>query len=161
MRMKILTFVVLLGIAALPKIHALGLGAQFNFSAGSIFAPGASLALSPSNMTNIAANWYISSEANVFGLTFDIVPLALPIVGPFHFTLGAGLYGNLLVSKDEDDTEFNMGLRIPIGLNLLLLRDAFEIYFHVAPSFGFDFVPSVDLGKPFYPMALGVKFWIR
>ncbi len=165
-KFKVLAFTLFLGIAALPKVHAFGIGGQFNFSAGSIFAPGVAVAISPSDMTNIAANWYISSNDNIFGLTFDIVPLALPFVkfgagSSFNFTLGAGLYGNLFVPKDKHDTEFNLGLRFPVGVNLLLINKVFEIYFHVAPSFGLDFVPKIDLDKPFFPMAVGAKFWIR
>jgi len=163
MKTKTLLAVVILSAAVMTRVHGFGLGAQFNFSAGSIFAPGAALAISPSDMTHIAANWYLGGDnVNILGLTFDVRPLDLPIVnfgaGSFDFTLGVGVFGNVVFT---DDPGFNAGLRVPIGFSLFLAKKVFEIYTHVAPSWGVDFLPSLELSKPFFPIALGVKIWFR
>jgi hypothetical protein len=48
-----------------------------------------------------------------------------------------------------------------VGFNLMLGREVFEVFTHVAPSFGVDLLPSMGLGRPFFPIALGARFWIR
>ena len=164
MKIKILAVAVILSMAIGAKAHAsFGLGAQFNFSAGSLLAPGASLLISPGDMTHLAFNWYLGSgKVNTFGLTFDICPLTLPFstfsAGSFNFTLGVGLYANMVFADDRD---FNGGLRIPVGVNLLLGKRVLEIFANIAPSFGLYFLPSLGLSKPFFPIALGARIWFR
>ena len=163
MKIKALVLSVILCAAALPSAHAFGVGAQFNFNAGRVFAPGASLLISPSDMTNLALNWYLDSDSvSTVGLTADVVPLVLKITsigsGSFNFTLGAGLYANLIF---DDDLGFDGGLRVPVGLNMLLGKNVFEIFVHVAPSFGISFMPSMGLSDPFFPVALGARIWFR
>ena len=162
MKIKALAAALLLCMAAGTKVHAFGLGAQFNFSAGDIFAPGAALVISPSDMTHLAINWYLDfDKVNTVGLTLDVCPLTLPLktfsAGSFNFTLGVGLFANMIFSSDPG---FNGGVRIPVGFNLVLGR-AFEIYTHVAPSFGVHFIPSLGLSNPFFPIALGAQLWFR
>jgi len=163
--MKIKTFlaVVILSAAAITRVHAFGIGAQINFSAGGIFAPGASLAISPSDMTHLAINWYLGSDkVNIVGFTLDVRPLNVPFVnfgaGSLNFTLGGGIFANVVFTKEPGITG---GLRIPIGLSLFLAHNVFEIYTHVAPSFGVDFIPNLAFSKPFYPIALGARIWFR
>ena len=163
MKFKALLAVIVLSMAAATNAHSFGLGAQANFSAGDIFAPGAALLISPSDMTNIAVNWYIEKDnTDIIGLTLDLVPLTLPIVtfgaGSFNFNLGAGLYANVTVVKDWD---FKGGIRVPVGFNLLLGKNIFELFVHVAPSFGVRFLPSFGLRDPFFPIALGARLWFR
>jgi len=163
MKTKTFLAVLILSAAAVTRVHAFGIGAQFNFSAGSVFAPGAALAISPSDMTHLAVNWYLGSDkVNIIGLTLDVRPLDLPIVdfgaGSFNFTLGVGIFGNVVFTEDPG---INAGLRVPIGFSLFLVQNVFEIYTHVAPSWGVDFLPSLSLSKPFFPMALGLKIWFR
>ena len=163
MKIKAITAAILLCIATGTRAHAFGVGAQFNFSAGKIFAPGASLLISPKDTTHIAVNWYIDfDKTSIIGLTLDLCPLTLPIskfgAGSFNFTLGVGLFTNL---EFADEREFNGGLRIPVGLNLLLGKNVFEIFTHAAPSFGVHFIPNLGLSKPFFPIAIGARLWFR
>jgi len=163
MKIKTLLAVVILSVAALTRVHAFGLGVQANLYTGSLFAPGAALVVSPSDMINIAGNWYLGNDkVNIIGLTLDVCPLNLPIVsfsaGSLNFTLGAGVFANMVF---DEDPGFNGGIRVPIGFSLLLGQKAFEIFTHVAPSFGVNFLPSLGLGRPFFPVALGVKIWFR
>jgi len=163
MKIKALTIAAFLCIAAVTETHAFGIGAQANFSAGGIFAPGAALLISPGDRFHIAVNWYIDFDnVNIIGLTLDGVPLALPIsrfrAGSFNFTLGIGLFANVRFSDDRD---FDWGLRIPVGLNLLIGRDVLEFFAHVAPSFGVTMIPQLGLSTPFFPIALGARLWFR
>ena len=160
MKFKALALTIILSTAAVVNVYSFGLGAQFNLNAGKVFAPGAALLISPSRMTHAAINWYLGDgNTSSIGLTLDLVPLALPLStfasGSLNFTLGVGLFTNVVF---YDDTEFNLGLRIPVGVNVMLARN-FEVFFHVAPSFGGDLLPSLELRDPFYPLALGARLW--
>jgi len=165
MKTKALIAAFIICMAATTRVYSFGVGGQLNFSAGEVFAPGAALVISPNETTHIAVNWFLGSDdrddVNTICLTFDKTLITLPIstfsAGTFNFTLGAGLFTNFLLS--DHDPGFNGGLRIPIGLNVMLGKNIFEIYTHVAPSFGIRFAPSLGLTKPFFPFALGVRVW--
>jgi hypothetical protein len=162
-KIKALAAAVILSVAAVTSAHSLGLGGQANFSAGELFAPGAALLISPSDITHLALNWYLDFDrTNIIGLTLDVCPLTLPFVrfitGSFNFTLGIGFYTNIVFTGDIG---FNGGLRIPVGVNLLLGRNVFEIFTHIAPSFGVHFIPSLGFAHPFFPVAVGARLWFR
>ena len=163
MKIKALVAAVILFVAVETQVHPFGLGVQVNFSAGDIFAPGAALLISPSNITHLAINWYLDlDKVNIVGLTLDLCPLSLTITsfkaGSLNFTLGLGLFANILFACDPG---FNGGLRIPVGFNIMLGQRVFEIFTHVAPSFGVRFLPSLGLSNPFFPIAVGVRLWFR
>ena len=163
MNLKRFAVLIILFTIVIAGVSAFGLGAQFNFNAGQIFAPGAALLISPGDITHIAFNWYLDfDKKNVVGFTADLAPLTLPIskfgIGSFNFTLGIGLFANVVLTNDPG---VDGGLRIPFGLNILLVRDIFEIFAHIAPSFGVHFLPSLGLSRPFFPIAIGARFWIR
>ena len=166
MKIKVLAAVFVLCMAAVTRLHSFGLGVQFNFGTGNIFAPGVALALSPSDKTHLAVNWHIAEEVNTFGFTGDYYLWTKQIMGEkqasLNFTLGAGLFANLEYDKSGgNDHGIDGGVRAPVGLNLMLFENFFEIYFHVAPSFGAQFAPKLDLTNLFFPVALGGRFWIR
>ena len=171
MNKKILIIAVILCILAVSQAHSLGLGAQVNFYTGeAMFAPGLSLLVSPSDMFHIAANWYIDGkDVNIVGLTFDVCPLRFKLLGDenslfLNLTIGIGVYTNLMFIKVDDKLDrvnITGGLRAPVGVNLFLGRN-FEVFTYVAPSFGVDFTPSFGLSpKPFFPIAIGGRLWIR
>ena len=164
MKYKALVMAALLCMAAAAKTHAFGIGAQFNFCAGGIFAPGASLLISPGDRFHMAFNWYLDfDDENIIGITLDGIPLQLPLssfrAGSLNFTLGIGAYINVVIKEEND---YSGGLRIPVGFNLLLgQKNAFEIFTHVAPSFGVTMLPKMGLSTPFFPIALGARLWFR
>jgi len=164
MKIKTLLVVVILSTVALTQAHGFGLGAQFNFSAGSIFAPGVSVVFSPSRSFHIAGNWYLGNAWNIVGLTLDVAPLNFKFlnfgVGSLAFTLGIGAYANIGFAKGLKDINVTGGVRLPVGLSLSLFKDFLEIYAHVAPSLGVRFSPSIAFDKPFFPIAVGARVWI-
>ena len=160
MNKKILVILVILCVFAAVQVHSLGIGAQLNYYTGEMFAPGLSIVLSPTERAHLALNWFIDfEETNIVGLTFDVCPVKASLTpfnaGPVFFTLGLGLYSNVVIT---DEIGFTGGLRIPLGFSLFLAR-TFELYTHVAPSFGVNMLPSIDFSKPFYPVALGARLW--
>ena len=162
MKKKILVLLVVLCVAATAQVYAFGLGAQLNFSAGEVFAPGLSLVLSPSRITHLAFNWYIDFDSgSTVGLAYDLSPVRLQLMSCelmfFNFTLGIGLFSNLTL---EEKIIITSGLRIPVGFSLFFGRN-FEVYTHVAPSYGVNLVPSLKFSNPFYPIALGARLWIK
>jgi hypothetical protein len=162
MKTKVLILAALVGMTALTEGSAIGLGVQFNLHAGRVFRPGAALALSPSDTTHLAVNWYFG-ETSSLGLTLDVRPLNLALArfggGSLDFTLGGGVFTNLVFSKP--DNGFDGGLRLPIGLSLWLGGRTLEFYTHVAPSFGLRIVPELGIADPFFPLALGVRLYFR
>ena len=165
MKIKMFFAALILCAAVGTRAHAFGLGAQFNFSAGDIFAPGFALAYSPSDNFHFAFNWYFGSgDTNIIGLTMDLCPLVFPLIkfgaGTFNLALGVGLYANVLFT-DDPSIDGGLGLRVPIGLNVMLGRDIIEIFAHVAPSFGVHLLPTLEFSMPFYPIALGARLWIH
>ena len=177
MKKKILVFAVILCIFTITQVHSLGIGAQANFytevGENGMYAPGFSLLLSPSDKFHIAANYYIEREASsIIGFTADWAPVCIPLLGSaqtlvgnsgnwsFNFTLGVGGFFNIKIYESEKDVTVTGGVRIPVGVNLLLGKN-FEIFTHVAPSFGLNFVPEFDLSNFFFPVAVGARIWLR
>ena len=164
MKIKALAAALVLSVSAAASVHGFGLGAQANMSAGDIFAPGVALLVSPSDRVNLAFNWYFGpDDEDIIGLTLDAQAVRYPFTdlgaGTLNFTLGIGLFANAVFS--DDDTGFDAGLRVPVGLSLMLFRDGLEIFFHVAPSFGIHLLPSFGTSDPFFPFALGIRLWFR
>ena len=159
MKLKSIVAALVLLIATTMSAHAFGIGAQFNFNAGKVFVPGVAAVLSPSDNIHIAANWWLGADkTSIVGATLDVVPLNVPLIGGFHFTLGGGIFANTVFAKDFG---IEAGLRVPIGFNLLLGNKVFEIYTHVAPSWGVYFLPSLEFGEIFFPIAVGIRLWFR
>ena len=179
--MKIKTLMVIVSlcaaasnIAAVPNPpggNKFGLGAQFNFTTEEMSSfPGAALVISPSQIIHFTVNWHIGEKANIVGFTFDICPLSARIISlrdvSFNFTLGAGLFFDMEITREKgkhkksaEDYIFGGGLRLPVGLSLMLGRNVFEIFANIAPSFGVNFVPTLEFSAPFFPIALGARFW--
>ena len=179
----VITFVLLiialvLCVFAVSQVHSFGLGAQVNFYTGEMFAPGLSLLVSPTDKFHVAINWYNEItklknddpdlKNNIVGLTFDFCPFSFRLAGSdalsFNLTLGIGLYTNLhfhVPEKAKLDLKTTGGLRIPVGVNLFFGNNL-EIFTHVAPSFGINFLePFEKPEKPFFPVAVGARVWFR
>lgn len=64
-----------------------------------------------------------------------------PLAEPVHFSLGFGGYMKFYMDSEAgSDDFFEGGLRLPVGLSLLLLDDFFEIFVEVSP--GIDLYPK-------------------
>ncbi|MDR2028328.1 MAG: hypothetical protein LBP93_02180 [Treponema sp.] len=149
MEKKILVCFVVLFAGICVGAYSFGIGLQFNGHASDVFSPGVALALSFTESTHLALNWYFGSVNNL-GLTADYWAFT-----PGIFFLGAGLYASTLIGSDDFDLKG--GIRFPLGISIKLAK--FEIYAQVAPSIGLKFYPSLGGDRFFFPFALGGRFW--
>ncbi len=62
-----------------------------------------------------------------------------PIVDNIHLSLGVGGYVKLLL-PDDDSASVEGGLRLPVGVQYLLLDDFLEFFLQISP--GLDFFPK-------------------
>ena len=172
MKKKILLLIAVFCIIAVFQAHSFGLGIQGNFYADETFAPGIAIVICPTSITNLAINWHIDFDNNnVLGLTFDAVPLNLKIIPSpkleleasrdplsLYFNLGLGFFTNFTFTDNE--LKFIGGVRIPVGLSFYLGK-VFEIYAHVAPSFGVNLIPAIEFVDGYYPIAVGARLWFN
>jgi hypothetical protein len=156
MRKKLLVWFIILSAGISMGAHAFGIGLQFNGRASDVFSPGVALALSPKESIHLAFNWYFGSEKTL-GMTADFWLFNPRIASSLHFFLGGGLYANMLIGSNNFD--FKGGVRFPLGLNIKLAKDVFEIYVQGAPSIGLRFYPSLGGDRFFLPFALGGRVW--
>jgi hypothetical protein len=160
MKTKILIWITILFAVMCAGVYAIGIGAQFNGRASDVFSPGVALSLSPGKSTHLAVNWYFGSKTTV-GLTADLwlfnPRIASFGAGSLNLFLGGGLYANMLIGSNSFD--FKGGVRFPLGMNIKLAKDVFEIYVQGAPSIGLQFYPSLGVDKFFVPFAVGARIW--
>ena len=67
-----------------------------------------------------------------FAVDYRIVN-AYQIVDFLHFFLGVGAYVEIFF----DPTDFSLGARIPVGLQVFLIDNVLELFLEVAPTVGF------------------------
>ena len=67
-----------------------------------------------------------------FSVDYRIVN-AYQIVDFLHFFLGVGAYAEIFF----DPTDFSLGARIPVGLQVFLIDNVLELFLEVAPTVGF------------------------
>ena len=76
---------------------------------------------------NFAAPGYL-----FFSADYRIVN-AYQVVDILHFFLGLGAYTNIYF----EPTDFSLGARIPLGLQIFLIDNVVELFLEVAPTVGF------------------------
>ena len=157
---KILFAAAALFLFGASGVYAVGLGAQMTETYSAGFRPGLSILISPSESAHFAVSYDFSENARL-GLTGDywVFSPTLTRLGPgsLNLFIGLGFYANIQLLFDD----FNFGGRVPIGLDYKLSR--FDVFFQVAPSFGFQFAPTFSLGGNggFTGSAsLGARFWL-
>ncbi|ULQ59830.1 hypothetical protein K7I13_00250 [Brucepastera parasyntrophica] len=162
MKKKICILAMAILIFSAAGAYSFGIGIQFNGNASDVFSPGIAISFCPSKMAHLSFNWNFAEDLNIIGLTADFMAFNPKILsfshGSLNFLFGAGLYGNLVFSSEEVD--LNFGVRFPVGLNLFLAGEVFEIFAHVAPSIGLRFYPNFGADKIFFPIAVGIRLWI-
>jgi hypothetical protein len=103
-------------------------------------------------------NFSLSPKENryFFGLTGDWLLYKQPLYEPFNinFYLGPGFYVSSLIASNG---RFDLGLRIPVGVNWVPLK-FFEAFFEVTPAFGITFQDPIAPSWLFQS-ALGARVW--
>ena len=166
MNKKLLLAILVLSVGLGAKVYSLGIGVQFNMNAPGVFAPGVSVLYSQTRNTHFAVNWNFGETTNTVGLTADLWFFNPSIVnfkvGSLGFFLGGGLYAQTVMGKDFDLDyfDYNLGLRVPVGVNVKLMNNLLEVFVQVAPSIGVSVYPEFGFDDHFtFPMALGLRFW--
>lgn len=106
----------------------------------------------------IGLNFSLSPKESTyfFGFTADWLLYKEPLYAPFNlnFYLGPGFYTSMLLSNDS---RFDLGLRIPVGINWVPLR-FFEVFAEVTPAFGVTFRDPIAPSWLFQSAA-GARVW--
>jgi hypothetical protein len=167
--MKIKTFVLaaLLGATVTSGSWAIGIGALFNGNIATggdqAFIPGWAIAVSSNRNLHFSAYWSFAEEASILGLTADLWVLNPQIVqlgsaGSLGFFFGPGMYGSFSTAAESG---IALGIRLPIGVNLRLAQDVFEVFVQAAPSWALKFYPSLGLEDHLLiPVSVGLRFWL-
>ena len=90
-----------------------------------------------------------------FSLFADWWALNVPLGERFGLYAGVGVYGGLFVSPFS----FEVGGRVPIGVNAFFLDNFIEGYVQAVPSVGFEFGDSGGLAV-FAPINLGIRIYL-
>jgi hypothetical protein len=168
MKSKTFLLAALLGAVITSESWAIGLGAQFNGNISTDpdnpFVPGWALAISPKDKIHFSVFWdFARDSSSIFGMTADFWLLnpditQLGSAGSLGFFVGPGFYASFGTAGSGN---FSFGVRIPVGVNLHLLKNIFEVYLQVAPSWGIHLYPSLGLDDHMtIPLSLGARFWI-
>lgn len=90
-----------------------------------------------------------------FNLFVDWWMLNFPVGERFNFYAGLGAYGGIALSPFA----FEVGGRVPVGVNAFFLDGFLEGYVQATPSVGFGLGDSGGLAA-FVPITLGIRVWL-
>jgi hypothetical protein len=159
MKKKIVLVAAAMFVFASAEAFSFGIGLRGNLGWGNIFGGG--LLFSPNDRTHFGGNYYIGEDYFYLGLTGDFWLLELPLAnvgrGELDFYVGPGLYVQIGVPED-DDPDFALGLRIPVGLDLSF--NVFDAFLEIAPQVGVSFIPNPGLYGNWFNAAIGFRFWL-
>jgi hypothetical protein len=160
MKKKIAVICAALFVFASAKAFSFGIGIRGNAGWGSIFGGG--ILFSTNDITHFGLNYYAGDESFYMGVTGDYWIIDTPLTkiskkGSLDFYAGPGLYIQLAFPKD-DDRDFGLGLRVPIGLDLDFAM--FDVFIEFAPQVGISFLPTVGLNGNWFNAAIGARVWL-
>jgi hypothetical protein len=105
-------------------------------------------------------NFSLSAAADSFvGITSDWILYNQPLYAPFNinFFMGPGVYSSLYLAKSGTGSRFDLGLRIPFGVNWVPVK-FIEAFLDVTPAFGITFRDPIAPGWLFQAET-GVRIW--
>ena len=128
--LKVMTILVVLlalaaGSASARGKSSLRLGLEFG-------NPNAVLIIRPAPF-DFKIGYNFTDPGSLF-LSFDYrVVSGYQLIDFLHFFLGVGAYGQLIL----EPTTFDLGARIPLGLQVFLIDNVLELFLEAAPALGF------------------------
>lgn len=90
------------------------------------------------------------------GVTADYWIVNKNIGGPFNYFVGAGVFSDLYIS--DSYTSFDIGPRIPLGINTFFAKNAFELYIQIAPGLALN-INNGFTSDFVCPLNFGLRFW--
>ncbi len=164
MKAKVLVLAAVLLVAAASGVFAFGIGLQYNGNAGDEYYSGVAVTFKVDSIPLIfAVNWSFVEDSTQFGITGDywILNDKITNVGSsasLNWFIGVGFFADFAFPDDE--FVFQGGVRVPVGLNMFVGK-VFEPFLMVAPSFGVQLVPQLDMADIFFPISAGFRFWFK
>ncbi|QEN08741.1 hypothetical protein EXM22_12360 [Oceanispirochaeta crateris] len=137
-----------------------GLGAAYTFGLDSEGNnKGAALSINtpaiPGTVQNVRLAFNGSEYFN-FSISDDWWVIQENISGDLDFYVGLGFYTGIVIT--EDDSDFSLGGRVPIGLTMKPI-DFLEFFLEVAPAMGVGFKPTIYFPSWNVQAALGMRLW--
>lgn len=154
MTKKIIVALLMLCIAG--SVFAVGIGIQGGTDVANSGTTGIDITFKLDSVPFVFAVGIPSFDPLAIGLTADYWILNDNLVGPLNWFIGAGLFGQLFIG--DDDFNFTVGARVPVGLNFFFARDMFELYLQVAPGLGANIGNGVEMDFV-CPINYGLRFW--
>jgi hypothetical protein len=99
--------------------------------------PTAVIIIRPGNF-DFKVGYDLRADGNLFLSADYRIISGYQLVDFLHLFLGLGIYGQIFFGG----ADFEMGARIPIGLQMFLLDSVLELFAEVAPTVGF--VPTIE-----------------
>lgn len=154
MTKKIIVALLMLCVAG--SVFAVGIGIQGGTDVANSGTTGIDITFKLDSVPFVFAVGIPSFDPLAIGLTADYWILNDNLVGPLNWFIGAGLFGQMFIG--DDDFNFTVGARVPVGLNFFFARDMFELYLQVAPGLGANIGNGVEMDFV-CPINYGLRFW--
>ncbi|OJF76559.1 MAG: hypothetical protein BKP49_06175 [Treponema sp. CETP13] len=90
------------------------------------------------------------------GVTGDYWIVNENISGPLNYYIGVGAFADLYIS--DSYSGFDIGPRLPIGINTFFAKNVLELYLQMAPGLAINI--GNGIGSDFVcPLNFGLRFW--
>jgi len=161
MKKKILMLAVLV-ILGTTSLFAFGIGVQTGASLGQSVVGNIAITFKLDTSPWVfAADGYIANNSFAFGMTADMWigsgKISKTTIGYFY---GWGVAGNIGASNNY--MNFGIYARVLGGANIMLLKNFIEIYVQAAWQPGIKISShGVAVSLPNFPVAAGIRFWIK
>jgi hypothetical protein len=158
MKGKVLVLIIAFAVIGTGSAFALGIGVAAGLPVGEGL-PGNNIMLSlklDSTPLLFGIGAEIGSNYTSIGITADYWLANASLAAPLNYYLGLGGYLGVALGNT---TVLSAGARIPIGLNIFVLR-SFEIFIEVAPALGVGFSNPIKFPQVGIQGAFGFRVWI-
>ncbi|KGE71077.1 BAPKO_0422 family outer member beta-barrel protein [Spirochaeta lutea] len=157
MNRKTIVLAVILALVGMTSLSAMGLGVAAGLPLGNGL-PGNNVMLSlklDNTPLLFGIGAQIGSNFTSIGVTADYWITNESLAAPLNFYLGVGGYLGLSLGNS---TTLSLGARIPVGLNIFILR-SLELFVEVAPALGVGFSDPVQFPQVGVQGAFGFRVW--
>ena len=156
MKKKILLLVLAILMIASASSFAIGIGGAFSFSPiGSSPYNGGALSLKIDDLPLLGVSVSASNGQFNIGGTADWWMYNEPLVEILNLYAGIGGFASISLGTS---TNFDLGVRIPVGLNIFVL-DPLELFLEVAPAVGVTLGDNFNFPSWGLQSAIGFRFW--